>query len=70
MNKKEEFCQRLALQLTRFNIQDKFNQIDSRIARISIANAAYNILEQMVTEAKNNVETKEEEKNENQDNNP
>ena len=54
MNKKEEFCQRLALQLTRFKIQDKFNQIDSHIARLAIANAAFNILEQMINEEKNN----------------
>lgn len=70
MNKKEEFCQRLALQLTRFKIQDKFNQIDTNIARLVIAKAAFNILEQMVNEEKNNVETKEEKKDENQDNNP
>lgn len=52
MNKKEEFIDRLSQNLTRFHIIDKFNKIDTQVARFKIAEMCYGVLEQMINEAK------------------
>lgn len=50
MDKRKEFIERLSQNLLRFNIQDKFGQMDSKIARLKIAEMAYQTLEQISRE--------------------
>jgi hypothetical protein len=50
MNKKQEFIDRLSQNLTRFQIVDKFHQMDTHTARFKIAEMCYNIMEQMLKE--------------------
>lgn len=51
MNKKQEFIDKMSENLTRFQIVDKFHQMDTKVARFKIAEMCYNVLEQMVKEA-------------------
>ena len=48
--KKNLFVERLSMGISRFKIQDRFNQIDSHTARFKIAEYAYLVLLGMVEE--------------------
>jgi hypothetical protein len=50
MDKRKEFIERLSQGLMRFNIQDKFGQMDTKIARLKIAEYAYQVLEEIAKE--------------------
>jgi hypothetical protein len=52
MDKRQIFVEKLSEMLTRFNIQDKFGQMPTHIARFKIADFAYNVLEQIVKDEK------------------
>ncbi len=58
MNKEEEFIERLGLALRRFIIHDRFNKIDSNIARLAIAKHVYTILCDMSKESEKTEEDK------------
>lgn len=54
MTKEEEFVERFGMVLRRFKIEDRFRQLDSNIAKLTITRQAYQILHDMVEEANKN----------------